>query len=100
MIEEDLVARLHRAQVISRLVISHAGPVSAAVSNEVVPRVSFGLLLHHPITGLVFCGCFHESDLDPLQFRHRPTTKDKTCSKRDLPRLHLKPKMPTVKLSA
>ena len=55
VVEKNAVAHLHAAKIITRLVVAHAGPVSAAVSNEVVPGVSFRLLLHHPVTVLAFC---------------------------------------------
>src|SRR5215475_5671667 len=99
MVEQHFIAWFHRFEIVSRLIVSHAGPVSAAVTYEIVPGVSFRLLLHHPVAGFAFSGSFHEIDSDPLKSEYRPsiTTKDKTCSKRDPLRLHSKPKTPTAK---
>src|ERR1044072_2325735 len=100
MVEEHFIAGLHRLEIVSRLIVSYACPVSAAVTDKIVPGVSFRLLLHHPVAVFVFSGSFHEIDLDPLQFEYRPsiTTKDKPCPKRDRLRLHSKPKTPTANL--
>ncbi len=49
VIIEDLVAHLHRAQIIARGVIAHARPARAAVFDEIAPRVGRRLLFHEPV---------------------------------------------------
>src|SRR5215203_7545634 len=56
MIVKDLVALLHFAEIITRRVISHAGPARPALRDEVGPRIRGRLLFHEPVT-------FHASDV-------------------------------------
>src|SRR6185437_8954161 len=49
MIEEGLVAGLHRLQVIGRLEIAHAAPIRAPVLDELIPRICRWLRLEQPI---------------------------------------------------
>jgi hypothetical protein len=48
MIEKDRVAFVHRAQIISRRVISHPRPRSLAVRDEIRPRIGRRFLFHEP----------------------------------------------------
>src|SRR5215471_7074562 len=48
MVKEDPVPGLHLFQIVARLEISDASPISAAVANEIIPRITLRLLLYHP----------------------------------------------------
>src|SRR5262245_38171378 len=57
VIEEHTISDFHSTQIVTCLIISHSRPVGAAIFHEVVPRISFGFLLHHPVA--VLCCLFH-----------------------------------------
>jgi hypothetical protein len=48
MIEEGLVADLHRIEVLARGIIADAVPLGGAVADEVVPGEGLGFRFHQP----------------------------------------------------
>ena len=49
VIKENEVAAFHRAQIVSRLKIPHAGPRGFAVLHQIRPRIRFGFRFHEPV---------------------------------------------------
>ena len=48
MVEKNVIALRHPAEIISRGKIAHAGPLRSAISNKVAPRIIGWFLFHEP----------------------------------------------------